>query len=242
MKPARHYEQVVRRLDQLMAAPQAQVDPSWHAALLSDLGDVAEAADLHLMLPDVERLGFGTRLGLAVFQQVCGEAPDVTDLDELPGRWCLLAREDRLARLAALALAATPGALRSCVRRGPRQALEAVLGPAYGPLVDLGAGATAAPPEVAERPPAEWALEAYQALRRAGHWRDRALRRWVRLGLPRTVASAGALPALRTDGRVLAPGPVNAHGSERAWASRPSRAAAQTFVSHLPMVDAWFQT
>ncbi|MCS4510414.1 type III secretion protein HrpB4 [Xylophilus ampelinus] len=214
MSPVRHYDEMVRRLGLLLAQPQAQVDPSWAPMLATGL-DISKGL-LPVGEADQADPVWGSRLGVAVLHRVCGPVPALTDFDALPGRWCLLSREDRLARLAALGLVGTPGALRACVRRAPRQALEAVLGPAYEVLMTLGTGAAAAAPQVAERPPAAWALDAYLALSRAGRWKNRALRRWVRLGLPR------------------APCPDTSR-------IRPCPQAVQVCLQYLPSVDNWFQ-
>ncbi|MFE8646289.1 type III secretion protein HrpB4 [Sphingomonas sp. NCPPB 2930] len=214
MTPALPYCDMVGRLNLLLARPQAQIDPSWAPMLTTGF-------DLLTRPEPVGETGqsdpvWGNRLGLAVFRTVCGPVPALTDFDVPPGRWCLLSREDRLARLAALGLAGMPGALRACVRRAPRQALEVVLGPAYDVLLALGDGAAAAAPQVAERPPAAWALDGYLALCRAGRWPDRGVRRWVRLGLPR---------APWQDMSPLRPGPHAVHGC----------------LQHLPAVDGWFR-
>lgn len=177
---ASHHAELVQRIAGLLARPQAQLHPSWQAALQPAHGAWPSESP-------------GPRLGVALFMRLCGPLPSLTVFDHAPARWCLLPREQRLARLAALALAAHPGVVRSCLRRAPRQALEAVLGPAYDALLERGSSAAAVPPQVAERPPEAWALDGYRALVRARLWPERSLRRWARLGLPRD-ADAGTAP------------------------------------------------
>lgn len=161
-----------RRLDEL----PDHVDASWkRAAALRPL--------LQALPAGAARRGVMRHL----FSQWCGPMPGLQDLQGPCGHLVLLGRVPMLSRLCALALAARPGALRCCVERPVRKALERALGPAFSPLREGAAGGMPVRADVAAWMPIQWACVGYVDLLRAGLWRQAALLRLARLGLPSTL-------------------------------------------------------
>lgn len=158
-----------RRLDRL---PDA-MDASWHEA--------SRTATLVAGLPqgDARR-----RVMLRLFERWCGPLPALAALATPVGRLGLLERGPLLTRLCALALLGRPGALRCCVERRTRQALQQALGPAFDALNEASQGGVPVAPAVAQWSPMEWASAGYADLAQARAWPQRSLRRLARLALP----------------------------------------------------------
>jgi hypothetical protein len=163
---ARAFEQ---RLDSLTDL----LDPGWHAASRMP-------ALVATLPPGLAR----RRVMLRLYRRWCGPLPSLPDLDSAAGALGLLPREALQARLAALALHVRPGALRCCVERRARQALEAALGLAFTALHDAAQGGMPVTPAQAAWTPLQWACVGYADLAAARVWPQRSLRRLVRLALP----------------------------------------------------------
>jgi hypothetical protein len=124
------------------------------------------------------------RLLLALFERWCGPLPSLLELATPVGRLATMPRVPLLTRLCALALAGRPGAVRCCIERPARQGLEQALGPVLPLLRDSSRGGAPVSSEVAAWSPMQWACAGYADLLRARGWRQRSLRRLVRLALP----------------------------------------------------------
>jgi hypothetical protein len=149
------------------------LDPGWHAASRMP-------ALVATLPPGLAR----RRVMLRLYRRWCGPLPALPDLDHAAGALGLLPREALQARLAALALHLRPGALRCCVERRARQALEAALGPAFAALHEGAQGGMPVTPAQAAWTPLHWACVGYADLAAARAWPQRSLRRLVRLALP----------------------------------------------------------
>lgn len=158
-----------QRVDGLVDA----LDASWFAA--SRMPALVQA-----LPPGTAR----RRVLLRLFDRWCGPLPLLPDLDGPAGRLGLLERTPLLARLCALALLMRPGALRCCVERRTRQALEQTLGPAFAALGNAAQGGAAVTSAQAAWTPLHWACMGYTDLSTARAWPHRSLRRLVRLALP----------------------------------------------------------
>lgn len=171
-----------QRLDRL---PEA-LDASWHEA--------SRTAALVAGLPAGEAR---RRVMLRLFERWCGPLPALLELATPAGRLGLLERQPLLTRLCALALLGRPGALRCCVERRTRQALQQTLGPVFDALTETSQGGAPVAPAVAQWSPLEWACAGYADLALARAWPQRSLRRLARLALPTKwpiARSAAALP------------------------------------------------
>ncbi|HET7868155.1 MAG TPA: type III secretion protein HrpB4 [Burkholderiaceae bacterium] len=171
-----------QRLDRL---PEA-LDASWHEA--------SRTASLVAGLPPGEAR---RRVMLRLFERWCGPLPALTALATPAGGLGLLERQPLLTRLCALALLGRPGALRCCVERRTRQALQQALGPVFDALVQCSQGGAPVAPAAAQWSPLEWACAGYADLALARAWPQRSLRRLARLALPTRwpiARSAAALP------------------------------------------------
>lgn len=171
-----------QRLDRL---PEA-LDASWHEA--------SRTASLVAGLPPGEAR---RRVMLRLFERWCGPLPALTALATPAGGLGLLERQPLLTRLCALALLGRPGALRCCVERRTRQALQQALGPVFEALVQGSQGGAPVAPAAAQWSPLEWACAGYADLALARAWPQRSLRRLARLALPTRwpiARSAAALP------------------------------------------------
>ena len=157
------------RLDRL---PE-DLDASWHEA--------SRTASLVAGLPPGEAR---RRVMLRLFERWCGPLPALPALATPAGRLGLLERGPLLTRLCALALLGRPGALRCCVERRTRQALQQALGPVFEALNDASQGGVPVAPAVAQWSPLEWACAGYADLAQARAWPQRSLRRLARLALP----------------------------------------------------------
>lgn len=189
-----HWPSLAEGFDAVLAEWPHHIDSSWASSWpvwASGGGDAA-----------------ARRIRWMAFARWCGAPPGFRELDTPLGRWCLLPRDQRLARLCALALALRPGVWRSCVRRDARRALAGFLGPASSVLASGAHGGACVNAALAERPPVEWAWVGHADITRAGAWPTRGLRRWARLGLPRAhpvvlrQALAGAADRLELEERV----------------------------------------
>lgn len=149
------------------------LDASWHEA--------SRTATLVAALPPGEAR---RRVMLRLFERWCGPLPALPALATPVGQLGLLERGPLLARLCALALVGRPGALRCCVERRVRQALQQTLGPVFDALNDASQGGVPVPPVVAQWSPTEWACAGYADLAQARAWPQRSLRRLARLALP----------------------------------------------------------
>ena len=158
-----------QRLDRL---PDA-LDASWHEA--------SRTATLVAGLPQGEAR---RRVMLRLFERWCGPLPALPALATPVGRLGLLERGPLLTRLCALALLGRPGALRCCMERRVRQALQQALGPAFDALNQASQGGVPVAPAVAQWSPIEWACAGYADLAQARAWPQRSLRRLARLALP----------------------------------------------------------
>lgn len=159
-----------QRLDRL---PDT-LDPSWR--------DSSTLCTLAAALP----CGGARRATLLqLFRGWCGPLPALTDLVPAAGQLALLERIPLLGHLCVLAVMARPGALRSCVEKRPRQALQQALGPVFDTLRDDRRPGAALPPHAAAWTPMQWACVGYLDLVRARLWPHRSVRRLVRLALPK---------------------------------------------------------
>lgn len=163
---ARAFEQRLDTLTDLL-------DPGWHAA-----------SRMPALVAPLPPGAARRRVMLRLFRRWCGPLPSLPELDHAAGALGLLPRDALQARLAALALHLRPGALRCCVERRARQALEAALGPAFAALHDAAQGGMPVTPAQAAWAPLQWACVGYADLAAARAWPQRSLRRLVRLALP----------------------------------------------------------
>jgi hypothetical protein len=171
-----------QRLDRL---PDA-LDASWHEA--------SRTATLVAGLPPGAAR---RRVMLRLFERWCGPLPALPALATPVGQLGLLERGPLLTRLCALALLGRPGALRCCVERRARQALQQALGPVFDALNDASQGGTPVAPAVTQWSPLQWACAGYADLAQARAWPQRSLRRLARLALPTqwpVPRGAGVLP------------------------------------------------
>jgi hypothetical protein len=136
------------------------------------------------------------RLLVDLFERWCGPLPSLLELATPAGRLATMPRLTMLTRLCALALAARPGAVRCCIERPARQGLEQALGPVLPLLRDASRGGVPVSSEVAAWSPMQWACAGYADLLRARGWRQRSLRRLVRLALPAALPVPLRLSAL----------------------------------------------
>jgi hypothetical protein len=150
------------------------LDPSWRgSSALCSLADVLPPG------------GPRRATMLRVFRGWCGPLPALTDLAPAAGRLALLERIALLGHLCVLAVMARPGALRCCVEKRPRQALQQALGPVFDTLRDVSQSGGALPAHAAAWTPMQWACVGYLDLVRARLWPHRSVRRLVRLALPK---------------------------------------------------------
>lgn len=120
-----------------------------------------------------------------LYLRCCGSWPTLLDLLGPASGLSLLERKPLHARLCALALLSRPGAVRSCVERGVREALANALGPAYSRLRESSVvGGAPLPAAATAWSPLEWACVGYADLVHVDAWSHQGLRQMVRLSLP----------------------------------------------------------
>lgn len=186
--------------------------PEELARLARTLGEKLErlAADtdperLRLLQSAVERPGKPTQTAgcgassraamQRVFLEQIGGLPALASFLNPAARLALMQREHIHGRLCALALACRPGALRGCVDKATRKALQTMVGDAWEPLCSLSRRGGAASPTRAQRSPMDWASVGYADWREALLPRASVLHRLVGLSFPEGSLAAPVEPA-----------------------------------------------
>ncbi|MCW7540286.1 hypothetical protein OOT46_20845 [Aquabacterium sp. A7-Y] len=143
-----------------------------------------------------------------LFASRCGGPPALPRLLDSAGRWALLARPALTRRLCALAIVRRPGVLRCCIEKPARQGLRAALGEWFERIEQTAEGGRSVSARVAHWSPMHWACVGYWDWVGQLQADDGALRRLVRLSLPRgllgTAKAREAAPAELAAGAALA--------------------------------------
>jgi Bacterial type III secretion protein (HrpB4) len=159
------------RLDTLLE----QLDPSWNnSPIAKHLSEFKNFAD------SVQR-----RVAVVVFRHWCGDLPQPQQLSDPCHSLALCDRAELLARLCSLALMLRPGVLRCCVDARVRDMLRAALGESFEALRTQTRGGRPVSSQVARREPLVWACVGFQDLTTAGLLSCQALKRLIRLSLPK---------------------------------------------------------
>jgi hypothetical protein len=151
------------------------LDPEWQEALQPQWGFLDELHSGAARRQALVRV-LGARLGgLPALRRLLEPAPQLALLD----------RPSLLKRLCILALARRPGMLRCCIERPVRHALQSALGDDFDTLVALSRSGSPYHHESIGWSPMEWACTGYFDWATMLLDDDAALRRIVRLSLPR---------------------------------------------------------
>lgn len=129
------------------------------------------------------------RLYTQLFLRHCGPLPPLDRVVRDAGPLALLTAEPLRARLCALAMLGRPGALRHCVQREARMALEQCLGPAFAFLRSASESGHVYRSGLQTWSPMVWAWTGYQDLVAAQAWPHPSLQRLARMAFP--VSEAG---------------------------------------------------
>lgn len=171
-----------------LAADMARLAQAWQYRLdsLHESADTSWPAvsSVHGLLSGLPAGAARRRVMSALFLRLCGPLPTLQALATPAGRLALHSRLALLSRLTTLALLSRPGALRCCVERRARQAMEGAVGPALEALREASRSGPALPSHVANWVPIQWACVGYVDLLRIGAWPQNSLRQLVRLALP----------------------------------------------------------
>jgi len=124
------------------------------------------------------------RLVARLYPRLFGPWPSLARLDDRATRLALLDRDRLVSHLCRLALAARPGALRCCIARDVRRALQASLGDAFDGLLRGGTGGRAIPETAAGWSPLHWACLGFLDWATLLQPEDKPLRRLVEASLP----------------------------------------------------------
>jgi len=124
------------------------------------------------------------RAMVRLFPKILGTWPSIDRLLERAGRVALLDRAAMLRQWCLLALAGRPGVLRCCIDRQARDALKAMLGPAFDPMAAVGTRGRAVSERAGVWTPVHWACVGYMDWTALLQTQDSGLRRIARLSLP----------------------------------------------------------